>query len=79
MTVVCGLCRTGLVSGLAVTKGGQLRIQVWNSGDEAEQLTAKTVMVNVLSCHDVGIDAFFDVGVPSEKMYQDGDDWPTWP
>ena len=46
--VVCGLCQTGLVSGLAITKGGQLRIQVWNFGDEAVQLTAKIVMVNVM-------------------------------
>ncbi len=48
VTIACGLCRAGLVSGLAVTKGGQLRVQVWNSGDEAVQLTAKTVMVNVM-------------------------------
>ncbi len=34
--------------GLAVTKGGQLRVQVWNSGDEAVQFMAKIVMVNVM-------------------------------
>ena len=48
VTLTCGLSRVGLVAGLAVTKGGQLRVNVWNATDETVQLTPKTVMVNVL-------------------------------
>ena len=48
VTAVCGLQRPGLVAGLAVTKGGQLRLNIWNSREEAVQLTPKTVLVNVL-------------------------------
>ena len=47
VTVVCGLQRPGLVAGLAVTKGGQLRLNIWNSKEEAVQLTPKTTLVNV--------------------------------
>ena len=47
VTVVCGLQRPGLVAGLAVTKGGQLRLNIWNSREEAVQLTPKTTLVNV--------------------------------
>ena len=48
VTVVCGLQRPGLVAGLAVTKGGQLRLNIWNSKMETVQLTPKTTLVNVL-------------------------------
>ena len=45
---MCGLQRQGLIAGLGITKGGQLRVNVWNATDEAIHLTAKTVMVNVV-------------------------------
>ena len=48
VTVVCGLQRPGLVAGLAVTKGGQLRLNIWNSKTETVQLTPKTTLVNVM-------------------------------
>ena len=48
VTVVCGPQRPGLVAGLAVTKGGQIRLNIWNSRLEAIQLTPKTTLVNVL-------------------------------
>ena len=48
VSVFCGLQRAGLISGLSITKGGQLRINVWNALDEAVYLTAKTIMANVV-------------------------------
>ena len=48
ITLTCGLSRKGLVAGLAVTKGGQLRINVLNSARETIHLTPKTTLVNVL-------------------------------
>ena len=47
-TLLCGLQRQGLIAGLAVTKGGQLRVSVWNSLNSAVYLTPKTIMVNVI-------------------------------
>ena len=48
VTLVCGLERRGLVAGLSVTKGGHLRVNIWNSTRETIQLTPRTVLVNVL-------------------------------
>ena len=36
------------MAGLAVTKGGQLRLNIWNSKLEAIQLNPKMTLVNVL-------------------------------
>ena len=47
MTVLCGLSRPGLIAGLSVTKGGQIRINIWNSNPEVMQLTPKTILVNI--------------------------------
>ena len=48
ITVVCGLQRRGLVAGLAVTKAGQLRLNIRNSKTETVELTPKTTLVNVM-------------------------------
>ena len=48
VTVVCGLQRKGLIAGLAITKGGQIRMNIWNSTPEVIQLAPKTILVNVL-------------------------------
>ena len=49
VSLVVALQRVGLLAGLGVTKGGQLRVNIWNSSDETIHLTPKTVMVNVQS------------------------------
>ena len=49
VSLVVALQRVGLLAGLGVTKGGQLRVNIWNSLDETIHLTPKTVMVNVQS------------------------------
>ena len=48
VTIACGLQRRGLIAGLAITKGGQIRVNIWNSTQEVIQLAPKTVLVNVL-------------------------------
>ena len=48
ISVFCGLNRRGLIAGLAVTKGGQIKLNVWNTTDEAIHLTPKTVLVNLM-------------------------------
>ena len=46
-TIALALQKEGLISGLSITKGGQLRANVYNTTDEVIHLTPKTVMVNV--------------------------------
>ena len=46
-TIALALQKEGLISGLSITKGGQLRVNVYNTTDEVIHLTPKTVMVNV--------------------------------
>ena len=46
-TVALALQKEGLISGLSITKRGQLRINAYNATDEVIHLTPKTVMVNV--------------------------------
>ena len=41
------LQKEGLISGLSITKGGQLRVNAYNTTDEVIHLTPKTVMVNI--------------------------------
>ena len=45
--VTTALQRRGLVAGLALTRGGQIRVNVWNSTSETICLTPKTVLVRV--------------------------------
>ena len=47
VSVFIALQRVGLLTGLAITKGGQLRVNIFNSSAETVYLTPKTVMVNV--------------------------------
>ena len=47
MTVALALQKEGLISGLSMTKGGQVRVNTYNATDEVIHLTPKTVMVNV--------------------------------
>ena len=54
VTVLCGLSRPGLIAGLSVTKGGQIRINIWNSNLEVMQLTPKTILVNIFGA-DVSV------------------------
>ena len=46
-TVALALQKEGLISGLSITNGGQLRVNMYNAIDEVIHLTPKTVMVNV--------------------------------
>ena len=46
-TIALALQKEGLISGLSITRGGQLRVNVYNTTDEVVHLTPKTVMVNV--------------------------------
>lgn len=46
-TADLALQKKGLISGLSITKEGQLRVNAHNSTDEVIHLTPKTVMVNV--------------------------------
>ena len=48
ISVFGALHKKGLLSGLAVTKGGQIKVQVWNTTSEVIYLTPKTVLVNVV-------------------------------
>ena len=54
VTILCGLSRPGLIAGLSVTKGGQVRINIWNSNPEVMQLTPKTILVNIFGA-DVSV------------------------
>ena len=47
-TVAVSLQKEGLIAVLSVTKGGQLRVNVYNKTDQVVHLTPKTVMANVL-------------------------------
>ena len=46
-TVAVALQKEGLIAGLSITKGGQLRVNVYNSTDQVVHSTPKTVMANV--------------------------------
>ena len=48
VTLLCGLQRPGLVAGLTITKGGQMKVNMWNSTEETVHLTPKIVLVNVV-------------------------------
>ena len=41
------LQKEGLIAGLSITKGGQLRINVYNATNQVIYLTPKTIMANV--------------------------------
>ena len=45
-TVAIALQKEGLIAGLSITKGGQLRINVCNSTDQVVPLSPKTITVN---------------------------------
>ena len=47
VTVLCGLSRPGLIAGLSVTKGGQIRMNIWYSNPKVMQLTPKMILVNI--------------------------------
>ena len=47
VSVFCGLSRKGLFAGLAITKGGQIKVNVWNTTSETICLMPKTVLVNI--------------------------------
>ena len=47
VSLTLGLQREGLIAGLAITRAGQLRVNVWNSTDATIYLTPKTSMVHV--------------------------------
>ena len=46
-TVAVALQKEGLIAGLSITKGGHLRVSVYNTTDQVVCLTPKTVMANV--------------------------------
>ena len=41
------LQKEGLIAGLSITRGGQLRVNVLNTTDQVVHLTPKTIMANV--------------------------------
>ena len=47
VSITLGLQREGLIAELAITRAGQLRVNVWNSTDATVHLTPKTSMVHV--------------------------------
>ena len=63
--MLCGLQRSSLIAGLSVTKGGQLRVNIWNATDGAIHLTPKTIMVNVIGAK-FGVKLF---GRDERKIY----------
>ena len=67
VTIACGLQRRGLIAGLAITKGGQIRMKIWNSTPEVIQLTPKTILVNVLGV-DVSVKY---LGENAEKIHKE--------
>ena len=46
-SVAVALQKEGIIAGLSITKGGQLRINAYNTTDAVVYLTAKTAMVHV--------------------------------
>ena len=75
VTLTCGLSRRGLVSGLSVTKGGQLGVNVLNTTEETIHLTPRTTMVNVMgarvSIRYFGKEAKWVCATSVEKMTSD--------
>ena len=59
-SVTLALQRAGIIDGLSMTKGGQLRVNAFNATGEVIYLTPKTAMVNVhanqLEIHYLGKD-----------------------
>ena len=51
----------------------------WRIGSECGTRDMWTWQDIMLNCHNVDADVFHDMGSSAERMYQDGDDWPTWP
>ena len=49
VTVVLSLQKEGLIAGLSLTRGGQLRVNIWNPTDGTIYLTQKTAMVNIIA------------------------------
>ena len=49
VTVVLSLQKEGLIAGLSLTRGGQIKINIWNPTDETIYLTQKTAMVNIIA------------------------------
>ena len=47
--MACGLQRKNLITGLSISKGGQLRVNIWNSSPEVIQLTPKAILVNIFA------------------------------
>lgn len=45
--VAIALQKKGLIAGLSITKGGQLRFNVFNSSNQVVHLTPKTIIANV--------------------------------
>ena len=41
------LQKEGLIAGLSITMGGQLRVNVYNSTNQVVHLTPKTIMTNI--------------------------------
>lgn len=72
--MTAGLPRAGLIAGLGITKGGHLRLNVWNGTESAIHLNPKTVMVNVFAesisvkCLRKDIKLVSHVGVCEQKF-----------
>ena len=47
ISVFCSLNRKGVIAGLAITRGGQIKVNAWNTQEETLYLTPKTVLVTV--------------------------------
>ena len=47
VTVALALQKEGIIAGLSLTKGGQLRVNAYNTTEEVVYLTPRTAMVNV--------------------------------
>ena len=64
-TFVCGLHGPGLVTGLTLTKGGLMNVDIYNSTEEVVYLTPKTVLANIL-----GVDVFIhEFGKKARKLF----------
>ena len=47
VSVFCSLNRKGVIAGLAITRGGQIKVNAWNTSEETLYLTPKTLLVTV--------------------------------
>ena len=48
ISVFCSLNKKGVIAGLAITRGGQIKVNAWNSTDAALYLTPKTILVTIV-------------------------------